>query len=375
MIIRKHLGVDVVHAARERIKKIFKNNLPVLVSFSGGKDSIVLADIVYKLAISGQIDKSLIEVVFIDEEAVYDEVIELTKKWRKKFMSAGIKFTWYCIEVKHFNALNTLADEESFICWDRFKKDDWIRPMPDFAVKDHPLLIPRKDNYQSFMGRVNEIEGSLSIMGTRAAESVQRLTNFAKQITPFARDVRTSPIYDMTDKDVWKYIKDNNLEIPNVYENLYRIGTGKNQLRMSQFFSIDTVKSLTKLDEIYPNLMNRIKKREPNAYIVQLYWDSEMFGRSSRRRRKNEALQKGEQKNYRNEVFKLINNPDLLESDDKKKLASQFKALIVRFGTLWDEKAYKKAYEIMMTGDPKRRSYRAFFTSLFSKAGGGFKKK
>ncbi len=375
MIVRKHLGVDVVYAARERIKKIFENNLPVIVSFSGGKDSIVLADLVYQLAVSGQIDKSLVEVVFIDEEAVYDEVIELTKKWRKKFMSAGMKFTWYCIEVKHFNALNTLAEEESFICWDRFKKDDWVRPMPNFAVKDHPLLIPRKDNYQAFVGRVNEIEGSLSIMGTRVAESIQRLTNFAKQITPFARDVRTSPIYDMTDKDVWKYIKDNNLEIPNVYENLYRIGTGKNQLRMSQFFSIDTVKSLTKLDEIYPNLMNRIKKREPNAYIVQLYWDSEMFGRSSSRRRKNEALQKGEQKNYRNEVFKLINNPNLLESDNKKKLASLFKSVIVRFGTLLDEKEYKKAYEIMMTGDPKLRSYRAFFSSLFSKAGGGFKKK
>lgn len=41
--------IDVVTAARQRIKNVFSNGVPVYLSFSGGKDSIVLADLTYKL--------------------------------------------------------------------------------------------------------------------------------------------------------------------------------------------------------------------------------------------------------------------------------------------------------------------------------------
>lgn len=372
MIIKKQLGVDVVTAAKQRIIEVFNNNIPVLLSFSGGKDSIVLAELVYQLAVTGRIDKNLIEVIFVDEEAIYDEVIEVVKRWRTKFMMAGIKFSWYAMEIRHFNALNSLSDEENFICWDRFKKDVWIRPKPDFAITDHPLFIPRKDTYQSFFTRLNQQTGTISLIGNRTAESVQRLTNIAKQTSAYASGVRAFPIYDMTDKDVWKYIREHRLDIPNVYENLYRVGTSIGQLRMSSFFSIDTVRSLTKMDEIYPDLMKRISKREPNAYLVAMYWDSAMFRRSTRKRR--EIEKETITVDYRNEVFRFINNPHLLDSEDKRKLAQSFKQLIVRHGTLWDERAYKQAHDIIVAGDPKRRSYRAFITNLFTRGGGGFKR-
>ena len=59
-------------------------------------------------------------------------------------------------------------------------------------------------------------------------------------------------------------------------------------MRVSQFFSIDTAKSLVKMNEYYPDLMERIVRREPNAYLASLYWDSEMFGRSTAARKQNE---------------------------------------------------------------------------------------
>ena len=39
-------------------------------------------------------------------------------------------------------------------------------------------------------------------------------------------------------------------------------------------FSIDTARNLVKMDEYYPGLMERITRREPNAYLAALYWDS-----------------------------------------------------------------------------------------------------
>ena len=107
--------MDVVTAARQRIKNVFSNGVPVYLSFSGGKDSIVLADLVYKLIQAGEIDASLLTVLFIDEEAIFDCIEATTKMWRKRFLLAGAKFQWWCIEVKPFSCLNELSSDETFV--------------------------------------------------------------------------------------------------------------------------------------------------------------------------------------------------------------------------------------------------------------------
>ena len=70
---RVRSDMDVVTAAQQRIKNVFSNGVPVYLSFSGGKDSIVLADLTYKLIQAGEIDPSLLTVLFVDEEAIYDQ--------------------------------------------------------------------------------------------------------------------------------------------------------------------------------------------------------------------------------------------------------------------------------------------------------------
>ena len=89
---RVRSNLDVVTAARQRIKNVFANGVPVYLSFSGGKDSLVLADLVYKLLQAGEIDPAQLTVLFIDEEAIFDCIEETTKTWRKKFLLAGAKF-------------------------------------------------------------------------------------------------------------------------------------------------------------------------------------------------------------------------------------------------------------------------------------------
>ena len=169
--------VDVVTAARQRIKNVFANGVPVYMAFSGGKDSLVLAHLVYSLIQRGEIDPSLLTVVFIDEEAIFDSIEATTKAWRKKFLLAGAKFQWWCIEVKHFNCLNQLSNDESFICWDSRKAAQWVRRPPPFALRSHPKLRPRVDSYQTFLPRVT-LDG-IMLSGVRAAESVQRLQYMA----------------------------------------------------------------------------------------------------------------------------------------------------------------------------------------------------
>lgn len=358
--------IDVVKATEKRIMNIFSNKLPVYLSFSGGKDSLCLADIVYRLIQQGKINPKQLIVVFVDEEAIYPCVEKIVLKWRKRFLLAGAKFEWWCVEVKHYNCFNGLENDESFICWDRTKQDSWIRSRPPFAITSHPLLRRRIDTYQDFFGRI--LKGGINIIGTRAAESIQRLRNFAsfkKSNNGLNLSNQTFPIYDWKTKDVWLYLYEHNIEIPDVYLYLWQSGIGKGQLRISQFFSIDTARSLVKMSEYYPNLLERIVKREPNAYLAALYWDSEMFGRSTRKRKSLEASESN--KDYKKLLLDLFSNMTKhFTSKMSLTVAKNYRFLYMRFSMVFDDEMYKKVYEALVAGDPKLRTYRSLSLKLAS---------
>ena len=144
-IIRNQADIDVVKAAEIRLKNVFKNGVTVYMSFSGGKDSLCLSQLIINLAQRGEINLNQLVVQFIDEEAIFPCIEKTVKEWRKKFLLLGAAFEWYCIEVKHYNCFNELTNDETFICWDRYKEDVWVRKPPSFAIRTHPLLKPRKD--------------------------------------------------------------------------------------------------------------------------------------------------------------------------------------------------------------------------------------
>ena len=65
MIKKYYADIDVVTAARQRIINIFNTAPKVTLAISGGKYSIVLSDIIFKLCQSGEIDKSKLVIDFI----------------------------------------------------------------------------------------------------------------------------------------------------------------------------------------------------------------------------------------------------------------------------------------------------------------------
>ena len=221
-------SINVVEASKQRIKNAFDTGLTVKLSMSGGKDSICLAGVIYSLIQSGEVDAKQLVVQFVDEEAIFDDVEQIVLDWRLKFLLAGAKFEWYCIQIKHFNCLDSLSDDETFITWDRYEKENWVRPMPKFAIKTHPMLNERKDTYQQFLERINV--GSIQLIGIRTAESSMRMQNIASIMGNTANDGGLNsansmfPIYDWSDDDVWLYIKENNLDFPKTYMDLWAFG-------------------------------------------------------------------------------------------------------------------------------------------------------
>lgn len=360
-------SIDVVEAAKIRIRNVFRNGLPVYMSFSGGKDSLCLSQLVMNLIQAGEINPAQLTVQFIDEEAIFPCMDEKVREWRKKFMLAGAKFEWFCLEVKHYNCFNELSSDETFICWDRDKKDVWVRQPPSFAIRNHPLLKPRIDAYQKFLPRV--CSDGVTITGIRTAESVQRLQNMAvvsRCGNKMTKRRQIFPLYDWKDNDVWLYLHQEGVDIPEIYLFLWQSGANKRQLRVSQFFSIDTAKSLVKMNDYYPDLMERIVHREPNAYLAALYWDSEMFGRSTTARKQNE---KGKaEKDYKAALVELFSDMDgNFQTKHKRYVADRYRNFFMSISAIADNKDCKAIYEGLVSGDPKLRSFRALYQRIYGR--------
>ncbi|MDB0519991.1 hypothetical protein C4R87_19415 [Clostridioides difficile] len=366
-IKRIQASVNVVEAAKQRIINIFNNNVPVYMGFSGGKDSLCLAHLVLTLIQENKINPLLLTVQFIDEEAIFPCIEQKTLEWRRKFIMAGAKFDWFCLEVKHYCCFNELTEDESFICWDREKENVWVRRPPKFAIRNHALFKARQETYQAFLHRMSR--DGITITGVRARESIQRLQNIARSMTTnksISSTRQILPIYDWSDKDIWLYLKENKIDIPEIYLYLYQIGTAKNRLRVSQFFSIDTAKVLVKMNEYYPDLMERVIKREPNAYLASLYWDSEMFRRSSSNRKEIEAEEN--KKDYKSELLIMFNNMNrYFNTKLKRYTAERYKNLFLQVHMVATQDDYKKMYEALIAGDPKLRTYRALHQTIFTR--------
>jgi predicted phosphoadenosine phosphosulfate sulfurtransferase len=374
MVVKREGNRTVLAAAERRIINAFSNGKKVYVSFSGGKDSLCLLGITLKLAAQGKIDPSLMIVEFIDEEAIFDCIEKSVMESRKKVLLAGGQFNWFCLEVRHFCCFNNLEEDESFICWDSTKKDVWVRRPPKFAIMDHPRLKRRRDTYQDFLIKHNS--DGVVITGVRIAESLQRskyMTHSFSSKSGLARGNMVWPMYDWKDSDVWRYLYEEKIAIPDIYLYLYQTGTRLNALRVSQFFSVDTAKSLVKMNEYYPDLMDRIIRREPNAYLAALYWDSEMFRHSSRTRRELEDT-----RDYKTEVFKLLKNPKKhFVTKGSLENAQRMIQILVKYGPIIEKRVYKQIYDCLVGGDPKRRTMRAIITTInmqYSHAHNGRKK-
>jgi len=376
MVVKREGKRTVLDAAEKRIINAFSNGKKVYVSFSGGKDSLCLLGLTLKLAAQGKIDPSLMIVEFIDEEAIFDCIERIVLEWRKKVLLAGGRFNWFCLEVKHFSCFNNLEEEESFICWDSAKKDAWVRQPPKFAIRNHVLLnkTPQrrdmqdyKDVYQQFLEKHNS--DGIVITGVRMSESLQRSKYMINSFSSkgLARGNMVWPIYDWRDSDVWKYLYEEKIDIPEIYLYLYQTGSSLKDMRVSQFFSVDTAKSLVKMNEYYPDLMDKIIRREPNAYLAALYWDSEMFRRSSKNRRNLEAP-----KDYKAEVYKLLKDPRKnFTTKGGMDNAQRIIQLLIKYGPIIGEKIYKTIYDSLAGGDPKQRTLRAIITQIncdYSKA-------
>lgn len=359
-------SISVLDAAKTRIKNLFSTGCKVYLSFSCGKDSLVMSSLVYDLIMAGEINRKQLVVVFVDEEGLYKSMVDAAMRWRKKFMAVGVPFLWLCLPVKQVSVLDHLSASESWITWEPGKEHMWIRQPPPFAIFQHPYLhYPGEMNYQAFCKKL--CADGVQMIGLRTAESLTRLQCISRaDLSKIKPGGAFYPIYDWKDDDVWLYIKERGLVFPEIYMRLYEAGVQRNQLRLCCFFGDCSTQGLRWIAETDNDLWERIQRREPNAYLVLLYWDSEMFRRSSRKRRELEEDEAP--KDYCalvKDILFLNTDKYTIASDTAKHLKS-WRSLFLKTYGVAQQKHYKRMYEGLLYGDPKMRVLRILWTVIFT---------
>ena len=134
---RKYASQNVYDALQNRFHYIFKEFDNIFVSFSGGKDSGLLLNLILDFQ-KKYYPKKKIGVVHLDFEAQYTLTTEYVERTFTR-IEKDVEPYWVCLPMATRTALSNY--EMFWYPWDDTKEDLWIRPMPD-----HPYVINMNNN-------------------------------------------------------------------------------------------------------------------------------------------------------------------------------------------------------------------------------------
>jgi predicted phosphoadenosine phosphosulfate sulfurtransferase len=269
--IRKYLDMDVLTAARKRMGDLYTIHDSVVISFSGGKDSLVCLALAREAA--AKAGKLPVHVMFFDEELIPDPVLQTVDHYRQQ---DWVDLKWMCFPLESNKYV--LGRAQHYIQWD--PKRQHLRPKPAFAYE--PLPGELKGEYSSqyeisaivadrwFPGRV------CFVTGVRASESLLRLracltsrqhawlmgSDASKRLTT------ARPIYDWSENDVLKYIMEEKLVYSELYDLQHLAGS---QLRVSTPLHSEAARYFEKWRAIAPTFYQQVVDLFPEMMAHERY--------------------------------------------------------------------------------------------------------
>lgn len=334
---------NVFDAAIERIEFAFDNFENLCVSYSGGKDSTVMIQLVEMVA---KKRNRKYDVLFIDMEAQYLMTIEHIKTLKNKLEHIR-DFYWVCLPLSLRNAVSVF--EPRWICWEKSKKEKWVREMPEFAINEDNNIFPFFRYAMEFEEFVPEFEkwysekynGSMCghFVGIRCDESLNRFRTIVSmkkdrlkdkpwttRNKPLEHTYSIYPIYDWRTEDDWIATFKYNLEYNYVYELMYKNGLSIHMQRLCQPFGDDQKNGLDQYRAIEAENWDRLLKRVAGVNFGNIYCRTSALG--------NITSQKPEHMTWQEWALYLLESIGIYN----KKLEKHYAIKIRKFFKYWEEK-------------------------------------
>lgn len=280
---KRYIDKSVFLAARERISWTFDQCKKISVSFSGGKDSTVMLHLVMDEAIKRN---RKVGVLFIDLEGQYKLTIDHVYACYDRYKDY-IEPYWVCLPIHLRNAVSVY--ETHWVCWDKEKRDAWIRPLPEMAISDESYFpfFHRGMEFEEFVPEFGEWysggENTAIFVGIRTDESLnrfrtiqtlkkQRLAGRPWTTTVSPNTYNIYPIYDWRTEDLWTYHalypdKGHN----KLYDLMHKAGLSIHQMRICQPYGDDQRRGLWLFHLIEPETWARVVARVNGANSGALY--------------------------------------------------------------------------------------------------------
>jgi len=296
MSIKKYFDKNVYDASIERIGFIFKNFERIYVSFSAGKDSGVLLNLVIDYMKQHKITKK-VGLLFIDLEGQYEITIEYAKKILAKHRDL-LDIYWCCLPLNLRNALSVF--EPFWTPWDSDSKDKWIRGFPDFpgviTEKNHSFPFFRKNmEFEEFILEFGEWyagdKKTACLVGIRSDESFNRFRtialkqknmlsnlNWTTKISKEKELYSCYPIYDWSNKDVWIGNYKLEWDYNELYDLFYKAGLKLDQMRICQPYGDFQRIGINLFRVIEPETWARVVNRVSGANFGNIYCGNRILG-------------------------------------------------------------------------------------------------
>ncbi len=278
---KKTLGTDVLTAAQERIAWVFDTFPRLYVSFSGGKDSTVLLDLVAEEA---RTRGRRFGCLFVDLEAQYELTIEHVEHCYERYADV-IDPHWVALPIALRNAVSQY--DPKWLCWDPEQRDRWVRQPSDRSTTD-PNAYPffrvgmEFEEFTPAFGRWYA-QGQLTacLVGIRADESLNRFRTLIMDKERFDGRPWTTwlgqgvwnayPVYDWKTEDIWTYHARTGAPYNGVYDRMHLAGLSVHQMRICQPYGDDQRKGLWLYHVLEPRNWHRIVARVNGANFGALY--------------------------------------------------------------------------------------------------------
>ena len=277
------LDKNVYECSVDRINFTLDNFSKVYLSFSAGKDSTVMLHLVMD-----EVKKRNMKIglLIVDLEGQYKLTIDHIYKCINLYKEY-IDLYWVCLPIHLRNAVSVY--EPFWKCWDKEKKEDWIREVPKEGINDLSYFDFFRDGmeFEEFVPEFGEwySKGELTacLVGIRSDESLNRYRTISSKSKIIYKDkVYTTkvtanvynvyPIYDWRTEDIWIYHA-KNLDKPynNLYELMYKAGLSIHQQRICQPYGDDQRRGLWLFHLIEPETWAKVVVRVNGANSGALY--------------------------------------------------------------------------------------------------------
>lgn len=285
---------NVLDAAKERIAYTLSEFDNVYVSFSGGKDSGVLLNLM--LMVAGEVGyKGTLGVFHIDYEAQYqattdyvDSVFSTLPEHVKKYRC--------CVPFKA--ATCTSMFETYWRPWEDEKKALWVRPLPEeYLSRDSFDFFNNEISDYEFQERFslwchekNKAQKTCVLVGIRAQESLDRWRTIVsdRNINKYQGIPWTTmmfdgvynayPIYDWKTEDIWGANARFGWSYNKLYDLMHYAGVPLHAMRVASPFHAYAKSSLALYKVLDPNTWGKMVSRVNGVNFTAIYGGTKAMG-------------------------------------------------------------------------------------------------